>query len=114
MVDFDLVIRGGSVVDGSGGAPFGADVAVLGGRIAAVGAVSGRGKEEIDAKGMIVTPAFVDAHTHYDGQVSWENRVAPSSGHGVTSFMMGNCVVCFAPCRPDEHAQLIRLMEGVE
>jgi len=114
MVDFDLVIRGGTVVDGSGGAPFETDVAVSGGRIAAVGTVSGRGKEEIDAKGKIVTPGFVDIHTHYDGQVTWENTIAPSSGHGVTSVMMGNCGVGFAPCRPDEHAELIRLMEGVE
>ena len=114
MSDFDLVIRGGTVVDGSGGEPFEADVAVSGGRIAAVGPVSGRGKEEIDAKGKIVTPGFVDVHTHYDGQVTWENTIAPSSGHGVTSVMMGNCGVGFAPCRPDEHDQLIRLMEGVE
>ncbi|MDB5396266.1 MAG: Amidohydrolase, partial [Rhodospirillales bacterium] len=108
------IIRGGTVIDGSGGAPFEADVAVSGGRIAAVGAVSGRGTEEIDAKGKIVTPGFVDVHTHYDGQVTWENTVAPSSGHGVTSVMMGNCGVGFAPCRPSEHDQLIGLMEGVE
>jgi N-acyl-D-aspartate/D-glutamate deacylase len=114
MGDFDLVIRDGTVVDGSGGAPFEADVAVSGGRIAAVGTVSGRGTEEIDAKGKIVTPGFVDVHTHYDGQVTWENTIAPSSGHGVTSVMMGNCGVGFAPCRPNEHDQLIGLMEGVE
>jgi len=114
MAEFDLVIRGGTVVDGSGGAPFEADVAVKDGRIAVVGKVAGRGAEEIDAKGKIVTPGFVDVHTHYDGQVTWENRIAPSSGHGVTTVMMGNCGVGFAPCRPDEHDQLIRLMEGVE
>jgi N-acyl-D-aspartate/D-glutamate deacylase len=114
MNDFDLVIRGGTVVDGSGGTPFEGDVAVRGGRIAAVGAVPGRGDEEIDAKGKIVTPGFVDVHTHYDGQVTWENRLAPSSGHGVTTVVMGNCGVGFAPCKPAEHALLIRLMEGVE
>jgi N-acyl-D-aspartate/D-glutamate deacylase len=114
MADFDLIIRGGTVIDGSGGEPFEADVALNGGRIAAVGAVSGRGAEEIDAKGKLVTPGFVDVHTHYDGQVTWENRVKPSSGHGVTSVVMGNCGVGFAPCKPDEHALLIRLMEGVE
>ncbi len=114
MADFDLVVRGGTVVDGSGSAPFEADVAVSHGRIAVVGTVAGRGAEEIDAKGKIVTPGFVDVHTHYDGQATWENTLAPSSGHGVTSVVMGNCGVGFAPCRPDEHAMLIRLMEGVE
>ncbi len=114
MPDFDLIIRGGLIVDGAGGEPFEAEIAVVDGCIAAVGAVSGRGAEEIDAKGQIVTPGFVDIHTHYDGQVTWENRVTPSSGHGVTSVVMGNCGVGFAPCRPDEHALLIRLMEGVE
>jgi N-acyl-D-aspartate/D-glutamate deacylase len=114
MADFDLVVRGGTIVDGTGGKPFEADVAVSGGRIAAIGKVSGAGREEIDARGKIVTPGFVDIHTHYDGQVTWENRLSPSSGHGVTTVMMGNCGVGFAPCRPDEHSLLIRLMEGVE
>jgi len=114
MSDFDLIVRNGLVFDGSGGEPFEADVAVRDGRIAAIGGISGRGAEEIDAKGKIVTPGFVDVHTHYDGQVTWENRIVPSSGHGVTSVVMGNCGVGFAPCRPDEHALLIRLMEGVE
>jgi N-acyl-D-aspartate/D-glutamate deacylase len=114
MAEFDLVIRGGSVVDGSGSAPFEADVAVHGGRIATVGRVAGHGADEIDAKGKIVTPGFVDVHTHYDGQATWENRLAPSSGHGVTTVLMGNCGVGFAPCRPNEHDLLIRLMEGVE
>lgn len=114
MADLDLIIRGGLIVDGSGGEPFEADVAIRNGRIAAIGDIAGRGAEEIDAKGQIVTPGFVDIHTHYDGQVTWENRVTPSSGHGVTSVVMGNCGVGFAPCRPDEHALLIRLMEGVE
>jgi N-acyl-D-aspartate/D-glutamate deacylase len=112
--DFDLVIRRGWIHDGSGGQPFEADVAVTGGRIAAVGKVAGRGREEIDAQGLAVTPGFVDIHTHYDGQVTWENRLVPSSSHGVTTVVMGNCGVGFAPCRPAQHDMLIRLMEGVE
>jgi N-acyl-D-aspartate/D-glutamate deacylase len=111
---FDLVIRGGKVVDGSGGEPLAADVAVSRGKIAAVGKLRERGREEIDAAGCIVTPGFVDIHTHYDGQVTWENRLVPSSSHGVTTVVMGNCGVGFAPCRPDQHELLIRLMEGVE
>jgi N-acyl-D-aspartate/D-glutamate deacylase len=112
--EFDLVVRGGTVVDGSGGAAFEADVAVRDGRIAAVGTVTGSGREEIDARGQLVTPGFVDLHTHYDGQVTWENRLVPSSGHGVTTAIIGNCGVGFAPCRQDQHELLIRLMEGVE
>jgi len=113
-VEFDLVIRGGAVVDGTGAEPAEADVAISGGRIAAVGKVGGSGKEEINARDRVVTPGFVDIHTHYDGQVTWENRLVPSSSHGVTSIVMGNCGVGFAPCRPDQHELLIRLMEGVE
>ena len=113
-MDFDLVIRGGLVVDGSGGEPFEADIAVAGGKIAALGRVAGRGAEEIDAKGKIVTPGFVDLHTHYDGQATWDSRLAPSSLHGVTTAIMGNCGVGFAPCRPHERDLLIRLMEGIE
>ena len=112
--DFDVVVRGGLVVDGTGSDPFEADVATAGGRIAAIGRVSGRAPTEIDARNMVVTPGFVDIHTHYDGQVTWENRVLPSSAHGVTTVVMGNCGVGFAPCRPDQHDLLIRLMEGVE
>src|SRR5262245_31388562 len=100
MPAYDLVIRNGEVFDGSGGESFTGDVAVKDGRIAALGKVSGAGEEEIDAKGKIVTPGFVDVHTHYDGQATWENRMAPSSNHGVTSVVMGNCGVGFAPCRP--------------
>ncbi|HEY3695430.1 N-acyl-D-amino-acid deacylase family protein [Phenylobacterium sp.] len=101
-------------MDGSGGQPFEADVAVSGGKIAAVGRVLSRGREEIDAKGRLVTPGYVDVHTHYDGQVTWDNRLAPSSGHGVTTVVIGNCGVGFAPCRPEQRDALIRLMEGVE
>lgn len=111
---YDLVIRNGLVADGSGAQPVEADVAVANGRIAALGAVSGQGRDEIDAKGLVVTPGFVDIHTHYDGQVTWENRMVPSSSHGVTTVVMGNCGVGFAPCRLDQHDMLIRLMEGVE
>ncbi len=111
---FDLVVRGGLVVDGTGSAPVSADIAIADGRIAAVGNVSGSGKEEIAGRGLVVTPGFVDIHTHYDGQVTWENRLVPSSSHGVTTIVMGNCGVGFAPCRADQHDMLIRLMEGVE
>ncbi|HEY3949709.1 N-acyl-D-amino-acid deacylase family protein [Phenylobacterium sp.] len=111
---WDLVIRGGNVVDGSGGPGFEADVAVKDGVIAAVGRVSGSGAEEIDARGKLVIPGFVDIHTHYDGQATWDERLQPSSWHGVTSVVMGNCGVGFAPCRPADHDRLIRLMEGVE
>ena len=114
MPDFDLVIRGGVIHDGLGGAAFEGDVGVSAGRIAAIGTVSGTAVEEIDARGMIVTPGFVDIHTHYDGQATWEHRMAPSSNHGVTSVVMGNCGVGFAPCKPDHHEMLIELMEGVE
>ena len=111
---FDLVIRGGTVADGTGGAPFEADVAVAGGRIAAVGTVPGAGREEVAARGRLVTPGFVDIHTHYDGQAIWEQRFAPSSWHGVTTVVMGNCGVGFAPVRDAGRDRLIELMEGVE
>jgi N-acyl-D-amino-acid deacylase len=115
MAEFDLVIRGGQIVDGTGGAIFEGDVAVRDGRIAEVGRkVAGSGTEEVEAKGLAVTPGFVDVHTHYDGQATWDNRLSPSSLHGVTTAVMGNCGVGFAPCRPNEHDNLIRLMEGVE
>ena len=111
---YDLIVRGGTVVDGTGGEGFTADVGVKDGRIAAVGKITGSGAEEIDAKGMLVTPGFVDIHTHYDGQATWDTHMQPSSWHGVTSVVMGNCGVGFAPCRPEDHDRLIRLMEGVE
>src|SRR5260221_5863265 len=111
---FDLVVRNGTVIDGTGGEPREADVAVQEGRIAAIGRIAGAGREEIDAKGMAVTPGFVDIHTHYDGQVTWDDRFTPSSGHGVTTVLMGNCGVGFAPCRPQDRDTLIKVMEGVE
>jgi N-acyl-D-amino-acid deacylase len=114
MPDFDLVIRGGAIHDGLGGRAFEGDIAVTAGRIAAIGKVAGTGAEEIDARGKVVAPGFIDIHTHYDGQATWENRMAPSSNHGVTSVVMGNCGVGFAPCRPGQREMLIELMEGVE
>ena len=110
----DLVIRAGRVADGLGGDPMVADVAVDGATISAVGTVADRGRREIDGEGLLVTPGFVDIHTHYDGQVTWDSRVTPSAWHGVTTAVMGNCGVGFAPVRPDAHDRLISLMEGVE
>ncbi len=110
----DLVIRGGTIVDGTGGTPFQGDIAIDNGLITAVGTVDSPGREEIDATGKIVTPGFVDVHTHYDGQATWDAEMAPSSWHGVTTVIMGNCGVGFAPARPDRHDWLISLMEGVE
>jgi N-acyl-D-aspartate/D-glutamate deacylase len=110
----DLVIRGGLVVDGLGAEPSAADVAVNGGVITAVGDITESGRDEVDASGLLVTPGFVDIHTHYDGQATWDERMAPSSWHGVTTAVMGNCGVGFAPVRPDAHDRLISLMEGVE
>jgi N-acyl-D-amino-acid deacylase len=110
----DLVIRGGTVVDGTGGKPYAADVAIDGGLITAVGKIDSPAREEIDATGKIVTPGFVDIHTHYDGQATWDQEMGPSSWHGVTTVVMGNCGVGFAPARKDRHDWLISLMEGVE
>jgi N-acyl-D-aspartate/D-glutamate deacylase len=114
MAEHDLVVRAGTVVDGTGGPPRTADVAVREGRITEVGRVSGRGRREIAADGALVAPGFVDIHTHYDGQATWESRLQPSSWHGVTTVVMGNCGVGFAPVEPVHHDRLIELMEGVE
>ncbi|MCX7863719.1 MAG: amidohydrolase family protein [Novosphingobium sp.] len=111
---FDLVIRGGTIVDGSGAPAFAGDVAISGEWIAAVGEVAGRGRREIDAEGLLVTPGFVDIHTHYDGQLIWSQRLSPSSDHGVTTVVTGNCGIGFAPCRPQDRQALVELMEGVE
>src|ERR1700755_1696896 len=110
----DLVIRGGTIADGLGGELFEADIAVTDGVISQVGKVAGKGKEEIYAKGKLVTPGFVDVHTHYDGQVTWSNRLSPSSWNGVTTVLLGNCGVGFAPCHPGQRDMLVNLMEGVE
>ncbi|HET6536487.1 MAG TPA: amidohydrolase family protein [Sphingopyxis sp.] len=114
MAEHDLVIRGGMIHDGMGSEPRIADVAIKDGLIVAIGTVPGSGAQEIDAQGQIVTPGFIDIHTHYDGQVTWEQRLSPSSGHGVTTVVMGNCGVGFAPCRPHQRDMLVKLMEGVE
>ena len=110
----DLVLRGGTVADGTGGEIFEADIAVDRGRIVQVGKVAARGREEIDARGKLVTPGFIDVHTHFDGQAIWSQRLAPSSWHGVTTAVMGNCGVGFAPVHDTDHDCLIELMEGVE
>jgi N-acyl-D-aspartate/D-glutamate deacylase len=110
----DLVIRGGTVADGTGSDLYEADVAIKDGRITQMGKIAAKGREEIDAKGKLVTPGFVDVHTHYDGQVTWSHDITPSSQNGVTTAIMGNCGVGFAPCKPADHHRLIQLMEGVE
>ena len=115
MQHYDLMIRNGRVVDGTGAPAIDADVAVLDGKIAAVGAkLAGSATKELDAAGMIVTPGFVDVHTHYDGQATWSDRLNPSSSLGATTVVMGNCGVGFAPCRPEDRDVLVKLMEGVE
>jgi N-acyl-D-amino-acid deacylase len=112
---YDLLIRNGTIVDGLGGEPYVGDVAVRDGVIAAVGDINGdTAKREIDATGLLVTPGFVDLHTHYDGQAIWSERLTPSSAHGVTTVVMGNCGVGFAPCRQEDHDVLVDVMAGVE
>ena len=110
----DVVIRNGKIIDGSGAKPFIGDIAINEGKISLIGEIKGSGKEEIDAKGNLVTPGWVDVHTHYDGQVCWDPYLTPSSWHGVTTVVMGNCGVGFAPVRPGDENFLIQLMEGVE
>jgi N-acyl-D-aspartate/D-glutamate deacylase len=110
----NLVIRNGTIVDGSGADPFEADVAISGGQISAIGKSLPRGVQEIEARDRLVTPGFVDVHTHYDAQVTWSSNLSPSSWNGVTTVLLGNCGVGFAPCRPDQRDMLVKLMEGVE
>ena len=110
----DLIIRGGTVVDGTGAPRFSADIAIDAGRITAIGTDLGEARDIIDATGLIVTPGFVDIHTHYDGQATWDDLLEPSSGHGVTTVVAGNCGVGFAPVRPGKEEWLVQLMEGVE
>lgn len=114
MATHDTIIRNGLIYDGTGNAPFEADIAIDNGVISQIGKIDGKGLNEIDAKGHIVTPGFVDIHTHYDGQATWGDALDPSSLHGVTTAVMGNCGVGFAPCRETDHDRLIQLMEGVE
>jgi N-acyl-D-aspartate/D-glutamate deacylase len=110
----ELVVRGATVVDGTGAPAFTGDLAVDGQQITEVGKVDGKGQQELDGDGLVLTPGWVDVHTHYDGQVTWDPEVSPSSWHGVTTVVMGNCGVGFAPVRPGGHDFLIELMEGVE
>lgn len=114
QADYDIVIRNGMIADGLGGEPVAGDVALRDGRIERVGLVHGQGREEIDATGLLVTPGFVDIHTHFDAQAIWEARMSPASEHGVTTVVVGNCGVGFAPCREQDRDSLITLMEGVE
>jgi N-acyl-D-amino-acid deacylase len=114
MAKFDTLISGGSVVDGTGSAPRTADVAISDGKIAAIGSNLGAAKQTVDAAGLVVTPGWVDIHTHYDAQATWDPELAQSSWHGVTSAVAGNCGVGFAPAKPERHQWLINLMEGVE
>ncbi len=114
LMAYELIIRNGTIVDGLGGEPFVGDVAISDGVIAAVGSVDGEADREIDATGLLVTPGFVDLHTHYDGQAIWSDRMTPSSAHGVTTAVMGNCGVGFAPCRSEDQEVLVDVMAGVE
>jgi N-acyl-D-amino-acid deacylase len=111
---FDLIIRGGTIIDGSGDARYVADIAIENGKIAKIGDIKSSAKEEINAHGKLITPGWVDIHTHYDGQATWDPILAPSSWHGVTTVVMGNCGVGFAPVKPKDRDFLIQLMEGVE
>lgn len=111
---YDYLIRNATIVDGTGAAPFGGNIAIENGKVVGVGEVSGQAKETIDAAGAHATPGWVDVHTHYDGQVSWDDTIEPSFSQGVTSVVMGNCGVGFAPCHPGGENRLIELMEGVE
>ena len=110
----DLIITGGTIVDGTGAPRYTADIAIEGGRIAAIGHDLGEARETVDATGSMVTPGFVDIHTHYDGQATWDDLLEPSSGHGVTTVVAGNCGVGFAPVHPGKEEWLVQLMEGVE
>ena len=112
--DYDLIIKNGILVDGTGNKPVSADIAIKNGIISAIGDISGKANQEIDASNLIVTPGFVDIHTHYDGQAIWDSQLKPSSIHGVTTVVMGNCGVGFAPCKPEDRIKLVELMEGVE
>jgi N-acyl-D-amino-acid deacylase len=110
----DLLILGGTIVDGAGKPAFTGDVAIRNGRIAAVGKDLGSATRTVNADGLLVAPAWVDVHTHYDAQVAWDEQLTPSLWHGVATVVMGNCGVGFAPAAPDRHEWLIGLMEGVE
>ena len=114
MAEHDIVIRGGTIVDGTGTEPVVGDVAIDNGLISAIGQVEGSGEKEIDADGHIVTPGFVDIHTHLDAQIGWDPDMTPVSWHGVTTALIGNCGVTFAPCKPEDRELLAGMMETVE
>ena len=111
---YDTIIRNGTIIDGTGADRYVADIALKDGRVAAIGEINEQSDNEIDANGKLVTPGWVDVHTHYDGQATWDPVLAPSSWHGVTTVVMGNCGVGFAPVKPKDRDFLIELMEGVE
>ncbi len=113
---YDLIIRNGKIVDGTGQPAFTGDIAVTDGKVAAVGQVSGDASKEIDAAGLMVSPGWVDVHSHMDGQATWDPLCSPAANHGITTLVMGNCGIGFAPCRPDDesHDQLIAVVEDVE
>ena len=111
---YDIIIRGGSIVDGTGAEPVLGDVGVKDGVIAAIGRVEGDAKKVIDATGKMVTPGFIDIHTHLDAQIGWDPDMTPVSWHGVTTALIGNCGVTFAPCKPDDREFLAAMMETVE
>ena len=111
---YDLIIKNGTIIDGTGKDRYAADIAVKDGKIAKIGEITERADKEINAEGKLVTPGWVDVHTHYDGQATWDPLLAPSSWHGVTTVVMGNCGVGFAPVKPKDRDFLIELMEGVE
>ena len=113
---YDLVIRNANIVDGTGKATFSGDLAVSSGKIVAVGAFNGAGEKEIDAEGKLLTPGWVDVHSHMDGQATWDPLCSPAANHGITTLIMGNCGVGFAPCATDDkaHDRLIAVMEDVE
>ena len=110
---YDIIIRGGSIVDGTGSEPVPGDLAIKDGFIAAVGKVEGDAKQVIDATGQMVTPGFIDIHTHLDAQIGWDPDMTPVSWHGVTTALIGNCGMTFAPCKPEHRELLAGMMETV-